>query len=94
MKTPRAWMTVSTLQSAIGCAAVAAAAISDAMLLPTVVSFVQEVHHPVHDGLSCPKHALSDSNLGSWLAMEEKSRLHFEGKRLLALNDAACSCHP
>ena len=46
-----------------------AAFIPDATLLPIDVSFVQEVQLSVHDGLACPKHALSDSNP----AMEEKS---------------------
>jgi hypothetical protein len=75
-------------------AAVVAAAIPDAMLLPINVSFVQEVQLPVHDGLACLKHALSDSNSSSWLAMEGTSRLHFEGRWLLPLNDAAWHCHP
>jgi hypothetical protein len=63
------------------------------MLLPIDVSFVQEVQLPVHDGLVCPKHALSDLNPGSWLVMEETSRLHFEGRRLLPMNDATWCCH-
>jgi hypothetical protein len=49
------------------------AAIPDAMLLPTVECFVQEVPEPVYDGLTCPKYALWDSNPGSWLA---KNRSH------------------
>jgi hypothetical protein len=48
-------------------------AIPDAMLLPTVECFVQEVPEPVYDGLTCPKYALWDSNPGSWLA---KNRSH------------------
>jgi hypothetical protein len=69
-----------------------AAAIPDAMLVPTDVGVEQEAQLPVHDGLACPKHALSNSNPGSWLAMKETSRLHFEGRRLLPLNDAATGC--
>ena len=70
------------------------AAISDAILLPIDASFVQEVKLPIHDGLAWPQNDLSDSNAGSWLIMEEKYRLHFEGRRLLHLSDAACRCHP
>ena len=65
-----------------------AAAIPDAMLLPTDEYFAQ-VSEPVYDGLTCPKYALWDSNLGSWLAKEQKSRLRFGGRRLLLLNDEA-----
>jgi hypothetical protein len=79
---------VSSLQSVDGCAAMVAAAIPDAMLVPTDVSVVQEAQLPVHDGLACPKHALSNSNPGSWLVMKETSRLHFEGRRLLPLNES------
>jgi hypothetical protein len=39
----------------------------------------------VTDG--CPKYALWDSNPGSWLVKEQKSRLRFGGRRLLLLND-------
>ena len=46
----------------IGCPVVIAAAISDAMLLPTDECFAQEVPEPEYDGLSCPKYALWDSN--------------------------------
>jgi hypothetical protein len=35
-------------------------------------------------GLTCPKFALWDSNLDSWLAKEQKSRLRFGGRRLLS----------
>ena len=70
-----------------------AAASPDVVLLLIDVRFIHEVQLPVHDGLTCPKHALTDSNPGSWLAMEEKSRLHFEGRRLVPLNDAAWRCH-
>jgi hypothetical protein len=52
---------------------VTAAAIPDAMLLPTDECFAQEVPEPVYDGLACPKYALWDSNPGSWLAKEQKS---------------------
>jgi hypothetical protein len=65
---------------------VIAAAIPDAMLLPTDECFAQEVPEPVYDGLTCPKYALWDSNPGSWLAKEQKSRLRFAGRRLLLLN--------
>jgi hypothetical protein len=41
-----------------------------------------------------PKYALWDSNSGSWLANEQKSRLRFGGRRLLLLNDEAWRCHP
>ena len=86
VKPPCAWITASTLvsslQSVVGCAAAVAAAITDTMLLPIDVSFVQGVQLHV-------KHALLDSNQGSWMAMEEKSRLHFEGMRFLPLNNAA-----
>jgi hypothetical protein len=43
---------------------VIAAAIPDAMLLPTDEYFAQEVPEPVYNGLSCPKYALWDSNPG------------------------------
>jgi hypothetical protein len=73
---------------------VIAAAISDAMLLPTDEWFAQELPAPIYGGLTCPKYALWDSNPGSWLAKEPKSRLNFGGKRLLLLNDEAWLCHP
>jgi hypothetical protein len=41
-----------------------------------------------------PKYALWDSNPGSWLAKEQKSRLRFGGRQLLLLNDEAWHCHP
>ena len=71
-----------------------AATIPDAILLPTDECFAQEVPEPVYDGLTCPKYALWDSNLSSWLAKEQKSRLRFRGRRLLLLNDEAWHCHP
>ena len=71
-----------------------AAAILDAMLLPTDEWFAQEVPQPVYVGLTCPKYALWDSNPGSWMAKEQKSRLRFGGRRLLLLNDEAWRCHP
>ena len=71
-----------------------AAAILDAMLLATDEWFAQEVPEPVYDGLTCPKYALWDSNPGSWLRKEQKSRLRFGGRRLLLLNDEALRCHP
>jgi hypothetical protein len=40
---------------------VIAAAIPDAMLLPTDEYFAQEVPEHVYDGLTCPKYALCDS---------------------------------
>jgi hypothetical protein len=46
-----------------------------AMLLPNDECFAQEVPEHVYDGLTCPKYALWDSNPGSWLAKEQKSRL-------------------
>jgi hypothetical protein len=58
---------------------VIAAAIPDAMLLPTDECFAQEVPEPVYDGLTCPKYALWDSNPGSRLAKEQKSRLNLTG---------------
>jgi hypothetical protein len=51
-------------------------------LLPTDECFAQEVPKPVYDGLTCPKYALWDSNLGSCLAKEQKSRLRFGGMRV------------
>jgi hypothetical protein len=51
---------------------VIAAAIPDAMLLPTDECFAQEVPEAVYDGLTCPKYALLDSNPGFWLAKEQK----------------------
>ena len=68
-----------------------AAAIPDAMLLPTDEWFAQEVPEPLYDGLTYPKYALWDSNPGSWLDKEQKSRLRFGGRRLLLLNDEALS---
>jgi hypothetical protein len=58
--------------------------IVNAMFLPIDA---HEDPEPVYDGLTCPKYALWHSNLGSWLAKEQKSRLRFEGRRLLLLND-------
>jgi hypothetical protein len=69
-------------------------AIPDAMLLQTDECFAQEDPEPVYDGLACPKYALWDSNPGSGLAKEQKSRLHFGGRQLLLLNDEAWRCHP
>jgi hypothetical protein len=40
---------------------VIAAAIPDAMLLPTDECLAQEVPEPVYDGITCPKYALWDS---------------------------------
>ena len=75
---PCAWITVqpcvSSLKLDVGCPVIAAA-IPDAMLLPTDECFAQEVPKHVYDGLTCPKYALWDSNPGSWLAKEQKSRL-------------------
>jgi hypothetical protein len=67
----------SSLQLDVGCPVVIACAIPDAMLLPTDECFAEEVHEPNYDGLACPKYALWDSNPGSWLAKEQKSRLCF-----------------
>jgi hypothetical protein len=53
---------VSSLQLDVGCPVVIAAAIPDAMLLPTDEWFAQEVPEHVYDGLTCPKYALWDSN--------------------------------
>jgi len=78
----------------VGCSVVIAAAIPDAMLLPTEECFAQEVPEPVYDGLTCPKYALWDSKSGSWLAKEQKSQLRFGGRGLLLLNDEAWRCHP
>ena len=55
-----------------------AAAIPDAILLPTDERFPREVPEPVYDGLTWPKYALWDSNPGSWLAKEQKSRFSLE----------------
>ena len=45
-------------QLVVGCAAVVASTITDAV--SNDVTFVQEVQLSVHDGIACPKHALSD----------------------------------
>jgi hypothetical protein len=45
-----------------------AAAIPDAIPLPTDKCFAQEVPEHAYDGLTCPKYAIWDSNPGSWLA--------------------------
>ena len=71
-----------------------AAAIPDAMLLPTDECFAQEVPESAYDGLTCPKYALWDSNPGSSLVKEQKSRLRFGGRRLQLLNDETWRCHP
>ena len=60
-----------------------AAAIPDALLLPTDECFAKVVPDPIYDGLTCPKYTLWDSNPGSWLAKEQKSRLRFGGRWLL-----------
>jgi hypothetical protein len=73
---------------------VIAAAIPDAMLLPTDKCFAHEVSEPVCNVLTCPKYAVWDSNPGSWLAKEQKSRLRFGGRRLLLLNDEGWRGHP
>ena len=57
------------------------AAIPDAMLLSTDECIAQEVPEPIYGGLTFPKYALWDSNQGSWLAKERKSRLRFVGRR-------------
>ena len=44
----------------VGCSVVIAAAIPDAMLLPTEECFAQEVTGPVYDGLTCPKYVIWD----------------------------------
>jgi hypothetical protein len=44
----------------VGCSVVIAAAIPDAMLLPTGECVAQEVPEPVYDGLTYPKYALWD----------------------------------
>jgi hypothetical protein len=85
---------ISSLQLDVGCPVVIAAAIPDAMLLPTYECFAQEVPEHAYDGISCPKYTLWDSNPGSWLAKEQKSQLRFGGRRLLLLNDEAWRCHP
>jgi hypothetical protein len=54
----------------------------------------QEVTEPAYDGLTCPNYAIWDSNPGSWLVKEQRSRLRFGGRRLLLLNDEAWRCHP
>ena len=74
---------VSSLQlDVIGCPVVIAAAIPDAMLLPTDKCFAHEVSEPVCNVLTCPKYALWDSNPG------------FGGRRLLLLNDEGWRGHP
>jgi hypothetical protein len=54
------------LQLDVRCSVVIAAAIPDAMLLPTDECYAQEVLEHVYNGLTCPKYALWDSNPGSW----------------------------
>jgi hypothetical protein len=71
-----------------------AASNPDAMLLPTDECFAHEVPEHVYDGLTCSKYDLWDSNSGSWLFKEQKSRLRFGGRRLLFLNVEAWCCHP
>jgi hypothetical protein len=78
---------VFALQLIVGCTALVAVAIP-------YVRCVHEVHLPVHDGLVFQKHASSDSNPASWLAMEENSWLPIEGRHSLPLNNAAWRCHP
>jgi hypothetical protein len=85
---------VTSLQLDVGCPVVIAAAIPDAMMVPTDECFAQEIPEPVYDGLTCLKYALWDSNPGSWLVKEQKSRLRFGGRRFLLLNDEAWRCHP
>jgi hypothetical protein len=68
------------MSSSDSCPVVIAAAIPDAMLLPTDECFAQEVPEPVYDGLTCPKYAIWDSNPGSWLAKEQKSRHVTDGR--------------
>ena len=75
---------ISSLQSVVGCD-------GDAMLLPIDISFVHYVQLRVHADLVCFKHSQSDSNSGSWLAMDEQWRLHFEGRWS---HDTASFCHP
>jgi hypothetical protein len=55
----------------------------------TVKTGLVIVPEHVYDGLTCPKYALWYSNPGSWLTKEQKSRLRFEGRRLLLLHDDA-----
>ena len=86
---------VSSLQLDVGCPVVIAAAIPDAMLLPNWRMFCTWDPESVYNGLTCPKHALWDSNPGSWLAKEQKSWLRFGGRRLLLFwSDEAWRCHP
>jgi hypothetical protein len=40
------------------------------------------------------RNILYTTDLGSWLAKEQKSWLRFGGRRLLLLNDEAWRCHP
>jgi hypothetical protein len=58
------------------------------VLLPTDKRFAQEVPEPAYDGLTCLKYALWDSNPGSWLAKEQKSRLRFGAKHV---GDTPCT---
>jgi hypothetical protein len=60
-----------SLQLDFGCPVVIAAAIPDAMLLPTDECFAQEVPEPVYDGLTCPKYALWDSNHDNLIVLFE-----------------------
>ena len=87
--TPRAWMAASTLRlippvrRQMSCCD--SCCHSRCNALPTDEYFAQEVPEPVYDGLTCPKYALWDSNPGSWLTKEQKSRLCFGGRQLLLL---------
>ena len=51
-------MCVSSLQLDVRCPVVIAAAIPDAMLLPTDECLAHEVPEPEYNGLTCPKYAL------------------------------------
>jgi hypothetical protein len=71
---------VSSLQLDVGCPVVIAAAIPDAMLLPTDKSFAQEVPEPVYYCLTCPKYALRLYTSMTSLRKSILCRSNFQGR--------------
>jgi hypothetical protein len=66
---------ISFLQLDVGCSVVIAAAISDAMLLPTDDCFAQDVPEPVCDGLTCPKFLNCEAQYLKWTCFTAKPGL-------------------
>jgi hypothetical protein len=81
--TPCAWMTASTLSLIPPVRRLMPCCDSCCHSRCNSDSNWQEVTEWVYDDLTCPKYVLWDSNPGSWLAKEHKSRLRFGGRRLL-----------